>query len=489
MRELTEWWTEICGAQQQWLILGKGPSYARFTEYDVSDFRTIALNHVVREQAVDVASAIDLDVVRDCAEAIRKNARFLLMPRYPHVNGDATERPLESYFDELPVLRALGEEGRLVWYNLSSSQQPVRDSPVIPTGCFSAEVMVRLIGQLGGRFIRTLGVDGWRSYSEAFADLREKTCLNNGQPSFDLQFKGIEQAISAYGLDCRPLVGYWPIRMHVFVGTDETQLLGARVLHYSILKHTRLAVEFVTMEKFRHRIPKDPANYPRTGFSFTRFMIPERMAYKGRAVYMDADMQVFQDFLELWHTDLGPGGAIGHVGEGTDGRPRQFSVLVLDCDKLPWKIDEIVDGLDAGEYDYKGLMHEFCVAPPGSLRSVVPPEWNSLEHYEPGVTRLLHYTDMPKQPWVSRMNRYRHLWVDGLAEAIEAGFIQEREVSDAIRHGYARPSLWADVRIRLSTRKQVWGLAEKIIGRTADRMYVPHRAVQAGSHVQRLTAK
>ncbi len=47
-------------------------------------------------------------------------------------------------------------------------------------------------------------------------------------------------------------------------------------------------------------MPKDEPNRGRTGFSFSRFQIPKLAGYKGRALYLDADMQVFGDIAELW---------------------------------------------------------------------------------------------------------------------------------------------------------------------------------------------
>src|SRR4051812_33898566 len=104
MKEVREWWSEVGGGKERdWLIVGKGPSFAGRAEFDLDQYRIVALNHTIRELQAEVASAIDLDVVRDCAEAIKANARFLLMPRYPHIEGKATDRPLESFFDEVPV--------------------------------------------------------------------------------------------------------------------------------------------------------------------------------------------------------------------------------------------------------------------------------------------------------------------------------------------------------------------------------------------------
>ena len=202
-RSLTQWWTEAGGTDSQWLILGKGPSFQRRGEFDLSAFRTIAINHAVREISVDVASAIDLDVIASCGPDIYRNAHFLLMPRRPHVNNAPTARRLEDFFDEHPVLDTMNREGRLVWYNLLGP--PEAGAPVIPVGNFSAAVLVNLLGTLGGRVIRTLGVDGGSAYASIFASLNATTRLNNGCASYDVQFATIAAAIERYGIDFAPL--------------------------------------------------------------------------------------------------------------------------------------------------------------------------------------------------------------------------------------------------------------------------------------------
>lgn len=71
--------------KKNWLILGKGPSYSQIKHFSIDDYYTCSLNHVVREHPVDVAHIIDIDVVEDCKTAIVNNARFLIVPFFPHV--------------------------------------------------------------------------------------------------------------------------------------------------------------------------------------------------------------------------------------------------------------------------------------------------------------------------------------------------------------------------------------------------------------------
>lgn len=204
MRELTEWWHQINGTECRWLILGKGPSFERRNDYNLHSYTTIAINHVVRELRVDVTSAVNYDVLRDCGDAIYENSRFLLMPRYPHsIPGDA-EFLLESYFQTYPVLEQLNREERLIWYNLSSDPF-FPGAPVIENSAFSVCILFNLLATLGVCRLRTLGVDGGRAYASSFADIEEKTRLANGMATYDNQFPDMMRTVRRYGLDYAPL--------------------------------------------------------------------------------------------------------------------------------------------------------------------------------------------------------------------------------------------------------------------------------------------
>ena len=200
MREVTQWWSQASGSDDTWLILGKGPTLERKDEFDFGAFRIIGLNHVIRDIPVEVLSVMDMDVIAECAHEIDRNARFLLMPRYPHVNFRPSEQPLETFFGEFSILEKLSKADRLVWYNYADSEKEL-PSPQVPEGYFSGEVIIKLLAVLGARSIRTLGVDGGTAYSSRFA---EKTPLANQHSSFDLQWSGITETVHRYGIDYAP---------------------------------------------------------------------------------------------------------------------------------------------------------------------------------------------------------------------------------------------------------------------------------------------
>ncbi len=286
--------------------------------------------------------------------------------------------------------------------------------------------------------------------------------------------------------------------VRVFVGTDRSQLLAVRVLAHSLRRHTGARVEVTPLLDVVPRDAKDPAQRRRTGFSFARFAIPALCERRGRAIYLDADMLVFGDITELWRLDFG--GAKVIVQEDLtpeQARPtkpgaparriRQWAVMVLDCARLDWDVDRIIDGLDEGAYTYDQLMHELCIMGPDEVRQAIPFRWNSLERLDES-TRLIHYTDMSTQPWVSATNPNDDPWLDEVRLMIEGGALTWGDLRREVELGHFRPSLPLDVRARRHVPgrlRPAWRAALRAYDRRAG--FVAHREVMA-SKARRLAA-
>jgi lipopolysaccharide biosynthesis glycosyltransferase len=236
----------------------------------------------------------------------------------------------------------------------------------------------------------------------------------------------------------------------IFVGADRSQLLAVAVLEHSIRRHTERRVRLCPLIDLDLPEPEDPRQGSRTNFSFARFAIPELKRFEGKAIYLDADMQVFRDIGELWDIPL-DGATIAiqeelpaHMAERRkEGAPakriKQCSVMLIDCARATWDVAEIVGGLD-GRYTYEELMYDLCILPEDQIRYKVPFAWNSLEHHDV-ETRLLHYTDMETQPWVSPANRLGSLWLDEVRLMLAAGELVRADLEREIELGYFRPSL------------------------------------------------
>lgn len=242
--------------------------------------------------------------------------------------------------------------------------------------------------------------------------------------------------------------------IRVFVGTDATQIVAHQVLAYSLRKHTQREVAVYPMRDLPLPTPRDLDNRSRTGFSFYRFTIPRQCGYRGRAIYLDPDTLVFGDIAELWDTAMGENLVMctrqSHTPEAFKDHPGfhqgpQFSVMLLDCARLDWDIEHIVAQLDAGTFSYRQLMHEMCLVPAERLSSDLPPEWNHLEEYHHGATKLLHYTVVPTQPWRCRENPLGPLWRSCYREAVRAGAVDLVAVLEGIERGFVLPELADDL--------------------------------------------
>jgi hypothetical protein len=205
MIELNDWIAKVNFPAKRWLLLGKGPTFSRRGQFDLANFNTFALNHVVREEKVTVAHIIDIDVVGTCRKELLRNCDWLIMPRVPHVRCLASEyMNLADWLGVFPELAELEEQGRLVVYPLVSYADRSGSSQV-EARYFSSEAAFGILGLLGVRDLDLLGVDGGRQYSSDFADLGGSLLVNQ-QPHFDLQFKRLAEIARHFGIRYSPLV-------------------------------------------------------------------------------------------------------------------------------------------------------------------------------------------------------------------------------------------------------------------------------------------
>ena len=479
MIELRDWIASAELPQRTWLLLGKGPSFSRRHEVPLDEYNLLGLNDVVNELRVDIAHLIDVEALERCADRLPENCRYLIMPRRPHVRFQPTDRRLEDFFEDFPVLGRLAGEGRLVWYNAPSSA-PVGRSPVIRVRNFSSEAALDILGEMGASRVRSLGVDGGSRSSSEFkigSGARERPL-----PSYDAQFRELEDIAKERGIDYGPL-DEEPLR--VFVGVDESQIVAARVLEHTIRKHASRPVRLIPMLDLPTPTPKDPENRARTGFSFSRFQIPKLAGYQGRALYLDADMQVFGDIAELWDIPFGDNRVLctrqdeppPQWQDNDWFKPgRQMSVMMLDCSRLDWDIDAIVESLDSGEHTYASLLFDLSIVPHDEVGDYLPPEWNHLEQYEPGVTKLLHYTVVQTQPWKNDENPLRGVWEPAFKEALAADVVHAYEVRRLVRAGYLKASLVGrrPVSKPLKAANRAIAKAERVLVR-AEKRFRPFR--------------
>lgn len=376
-----------------------------------------------------LACIVDVETVREAGEAIARNAVVVAMPEEPHSDGWATGRTLTAFCDDLPVLRRLRDEGRLLSYPLMSAIGTEREDALFGD-LTDEEIPLRLLVAAGVRMARHLGMCRRDPRSTGFEAAHRIITRTHG---------GIPALRRTSGLSYGPY-GY-PVPARVFVGSDDMQMMGVRVLHYSIEKFSTMDVVVEPLDYSRIPVPKDPKNRSKTGFSFCRFDIPRLCGYHGRGIYVDADMQVFTDITDLWTMPLNEADLLYALAHPSQGRVPQTSVMLMNCETLRWDIHDIIGGLDEGRYSYKQLMSELCIIPADRRKPLLPYWWNSLERYEPSRTSLIHYTDMPTQPWISHDNPNGEVWYAICREALETGFVDTSEMHNAVVKGHVSPEL------------------------------------------------
>ena len=236
--DIFRWSQSFNLSAKEWLLVGKGPTFDRIKEVNTSSYYVCSLNHVVRELPVTVAHFIDIEPVLDCQALLEQNAKFVVMPFHPHINCKPSSKSLIEFAAEIPALSRLAQQGRLIWYNLDSGK-PHGDSPLVYAHYFSSEAALEVLARCGAKRVYSLGVDGGASYSSNFSDLSDKTLLVNGHKNFDIQFGGIADVIRKTGVFFAPWGIDAPVK--VFVGADEAQAAGVKVLEYSIKKFASLS--------------------------------------------------------------------------------------------------------------------------------------------------------------------------------------------------------------------------------------------------------
>lgn len=276
--------------------------------------------------------------------------------------------------------------------------------------------------------------------------------------------------------------------VQVYVGADKTQHLAVSVLEHSIGRFSSLPVEVHEMLDLPVQEPIDPRQGQRTGFSYSRFCVPKLAGYQGKAIYLDPDMLVFGDIAELWNLPFE--GAKVIIQEevkfqekttNKEGAPKkrakQCSVMIIDCERVDWDIENIVEAFDNCQYTYEDLMYDLCILEENDIKFGVPFEWNSLEHFDKD-TRLIHYTDVYTQPWTSHKNKNGYLWFNEVRLMLRNGGLCSSDLGRGIDLGYFRPSLMRDIKyghLVPKTLQPIFQRYNAMLDKTSK--YIPHKEV------------
>jgi hypothetical protein len=197
--------------------------------------------------------------------------------------------------------------------------------------------------------------------------------------------------------------------LHVFVRTNNKQLLGAKLAKYALEKNTKdpqaLKVSFANVDEMPEfaafagktfTIDGKKVTYDRQdlqSFTLAVFAVPALMGFEGRAVVIDPDVFAQTDIAELFAMDMGDNAIAARPKPQRNGH--DTSVVLLDCAKLRhWNISTILSDLAEQKTDYNDWMllrHEKSILP-------LAPQWNSWDHLD-SSTKILHTTNRMTQPW------------------------------------------------------------------------------------------
>lgn len=233
-------------------------------------------------------------------------------------------------------------------------------------------------------------------------------------------------------------------------------MLERKVLIYSLRRNSRRDLDIRVFNGTHNTIEREgyePEQAPMslkvkyqnvTEFSNYRFLVPEVCGYQGRAISMDSDVIALGDIGELFDTEMGDNDFLAKPAAYGNKIEEQWglSVMLIDCARARWTLDQYFEEIEAGLYSYSDLHqmrpsflahHPFKI---GRLNS----RWNEFDRRETD-TRLLHYTNLYTQPWKCRSHPYGDLWFEYFNEARKIGYITDRDVELTLVRSYARKDL------------------------------------------------
>lgn len=217
--------------------------------------------------------------------------------------------------------------------------------------------------------------------------------------------------------------------INVFIGYDQKEKVAYDVLSYSILKYSSQPVSITPLylPNLKTIFNREQEALCSTEFSFSRFIVPHLLEYKGWGIFMDCDMLMLQDISNLWNLkdekyavqvckhNYQPKNSSKFLGKKqTTYQKKNWSSLMIfnaaRCTSLSKEYVHKASGLEL--HQFKWLQSEKMI---GSL----PLEWNWLAgeyHFEKNIHNI-HYTE--GGPWFKDSTGvdYSDLWMNHYHES------------------------------------------------------------------------
>lgn len=165
--------------------------------------------------------------------------------------------------------------------------------------------------------------------------------------------------------------------LRVFIGTDPRQPIAYNVLANSILRHASQPVAITPLSLKTLPIKRRGL----TEFTFSRFLVPYLCDFKGAALFLDADMVVTADIVELFAQANGE----DSVQVNRDQERFEWpSAMLFNCEHCTALTSQYVDNPRNQLYDFAWAKSI------GQFDST----WNKCVGYsEPGLdAKLYHFT-------------------------------------------------------------------------------------------------
>ncbi len=250
------------------------------------------------------------------------------------------------------------------------------------------------------------------------------------------------------------IINQEPIR--IFIGSGEASLLERKVAIYSLQKHTKRnldiyvfngthnAIELNDKQPFLAPLPLHIKYRNTTEFSLYRYLIPQLCNYQGKAIYIDSDIICLTDIGELIDTSLNGNDFLAKA-DAYSHRGEEFwalSVMLIDCETCRFDLETYYKEIDRGLYtntEFSSMSKAFLADHPLKI-GALNPQWNVFDYYD-RETKLIHYTNLYTQPWKSPNHPYGELWFNYFQEALDAGYITQKDIELSIVRSYVRQNL------------------------------------------------
>lgn len=189
----------------------------------------------------------------------------------------------------------------------------------------------------------------------------------------------------------------------IFIGYDPREAIAYHTCANSIIRHASRPVSIIPLALNLFDDYVETHTDGSNQFIYSRFLVPHLMDYTGHAIFIDGDMIVREDIVELWNLreydkdvqvvkhDYKTCRPVKYLGAPNEDYPRKnwSSVILWNCASFPNRqlTPEFI------QQSTGSFLHRFSWLDHGRI-GTLPPEWNWLpdEYGANPAAKLLHYT-------------------------------------------------------------------------------------------------